>query len=86
MFTGSGLAIITALGALLKLINFITGEFSPESKLRRLELWLERKKTAAAVEAERLEATNRRIDKEPDKTGQALVDDLNEKFKGEGKE
>lgn len=78
-------AALAVLGALLTIIKMILGHFSPESKLRRLELWLERKKTAAAVEAQRLEATNSRIDREPDKAGQDLVDRLNEQFGGEPK-
>ena len=75
-------AVVAILGALLTIIKFVIGHFSPESKLRRLELWLERKKTAAAVESERLEATNNRIDREPDKAGQDLVDKLNDQFGG----
>jgi hypothetical protein len=80
VFTTAGLA---AIGGLITIVKFILAQFSAEAKLRRLELWLERKRTAMAVEAERLEATNNRIDREPDKTGQELVDKLNEQFKGD---
>lgn len=74
---------LAAIGAIFAVLKFILGEFSPESKLRRWELWYERKKASAQVEAERQVAANERIDNAPDKTGQDLVDDLNEKFKQE---
>ena len=76
-------AILIIIGGFFAVLKFVIGQFSPESKLRRWELWYERKKTAAAVEAQRQEATNSRIDKEPDKHGEDLLDDLNEKFKEE---
>ena len=81
MWTTAAVAILTGV---IWIVKYILSFFTAEAKLRRLELWRERLKTRAAVEAERLEAAKRRIDLEPDKTGQDLVDDLNEKFKGGG--
>lgn len=77
--------ILAIIGGFFTVLKFFIGQFSPESKLRRWELWYERQKTANAVEAGRLDATNARIDKEPDKTGQELLDDLNAKFDGDMK-
>jgi hypothetical protein len=77
--------ILAIIGGFFTVLKFVIGQFSPESRLRRWELWYERKKTADAVEANRLDAANNRIDKEPDKTGQDLLNDLNEKFDGDMK-
>lgn len=76
-FTGA-LAII---GAAISIIGWALRLFSPTARLHRLELWLERQRTASNVESARQEVENERIDRQPDKTGQDLVDDLNEKFR-----
>lgn len=78
MFT----AILGIVGLLLTIARLIWGVFSPASRLRRLELWLERRKAHGEAERERQAADNARVDAEPDKTGQDLVDKLNDEFGG----
>lgn len=68
-----------ALG-LVSLLRYVASWFSAESTLRRLELRLERRRAAEAVEAERLEATFRRIEAEPPRTPQAMLDRLKKHF------
>lgn len=79
------------LGALGLLIPLISGAIalvkwwlsyvSDSSVLRRLQLYLERQKARAEVEAERLLRAYDRIDSEASKSGEDLTDALNEKFK-----
>jgi hypothetical protein len=54
--------------------------FSPNAKWQAIHDWLLRKRAQEADEANRLEATETRIDKEPPSTGQDLVDRLNKDF------
>lgn len=53
--------------------------FSPSAKLARWEKWAAEGKAAARAEKDRLRATEDRIDKEPPKSGQDLIDELNKK-------
>lgn len=77
-FTGA----LAILGVLVTGARWVLGFFSDSAKLRRLELWLERTKAKGESERERQRADNERIDQQPNKTGQDLIDDLNQKFKG----
>lgn len=81
--TAAGLAaLIPILSAVSAAIKWIASYFGDSASLHRLELRLERWKAKAQVERERLLATYVRIDREPKKDGAALIEDLNEKFKG----
>lgn len=77
---------LTILAILLRLGNGIWERFfSPSATLKRWEEWAIQRKTRTEDERARLKAEEERIDKEPPKTGQDLVDELNKKF-GEGEE
>lgn len=84
MTAGALAALIPLLTGLAAVVKWIAGYFSDTSALHRLQLYLERQKARAQVERERLLATYARIDREPAKDGDALLDDLNDKFKGPG--
>ena len=74
--------VLTLLGGLAALVKWLASYFSDGSKLRRLELYLERQKARLEVERERLKATYERIEREPPKPPAEVVEDLNEKFGG----
>lgn len=84
MTAGALAALIPLLTGLATIVGWITGYFSDTSKLNRLNLYLERQKARAEVERERLLSTYGRIDREPAKVDDALLDDLNVKFKDPG--
>jgi hypothetical protein len=74
--------VLTALTALAAIVKWIAAYFSDSAKLRRLELYLERKKAKVQVERERLLATYGRIEREPPKSEADLLKALQEKSKG----
>ena len=82
MTVGALSAIIAILGGLATGVKWLAAYFGDSSVLRRLQLSLERQKARQEVERERLLRTNERIDHEPDKTGQDLLDDVNDKLEG----
>lgn len=84
MTVGALAALLPLLTGLVAVAKWIAAYFSDSSKLRRLELWLERQKSRVEVERERLLAAYGRIEREPPKGGQDLLDDLNKKFGGGG--
>ena len=53
--------------------------FSKNAKVDAILAWSERKKAQLVAERDRLRAANTRIDQEPQKSGQELIDDLNKK-------
>ena len=73
--------VVGILGALLTIAKLAWSLFSPKARLRHLELWIERQKALNQSESSRQDDDNARIDTQPPKTGQELLDDLNEKFK-----
>jgi len=83
MTAGALAALIPLLTGLAALVKWVAGYFSDTAKLNRLQLYLERQQARAQVERERLLATYGRIDREPPKTPEATIEDLNEKFKGD---
>lgn len=85
MTLGALAALLPILTGLAAGVRWIAGYFSDSSALRRLQLWLERQKSRAEVEAERLRAAYGRIQNEPKKADKELEDDLNKKFGGDGK-
>lgn len=56
--------------------------FSKNAKADAMLAWAERQKARLVAERDRLRAAEKRIDAEPPKQGQDLVDDLNQKFGG----
>ena len=73
--------LIPLLSGAIALLKWWSNYFSDSSVLRRLQLALERQKARMEVEAERLLRAYERIDSETAKTGEDLVDALNDKFK-----
>lgn len=73
--------LIPLISGAVALLKWFSAYFSDSGVLRRLQLYLERQKARAEVEAERLLRAYDRIDTTQDKTGQDLLDDLNGKFK-----
>lgn len=59
--------------------------FSKNAKADAILAWAERSKERLKAERDRLRAANKRIDAEPPKTGQDLVDKLNQEFGEEKK-
>ena len=72
---------LTGLVTLLGIVSKVLEMFGPRAKLARLELALARAKERLALEAQQLQATYHRIEKEPDQTGQDLIDTLNQTSK-----
>ncbi len=73
-------AAFGAANALLSLVRAVYEQFfSASARLRKWELWAAEGKARAASERDRQKATEDRIDKEPLKSGQELIDDLNRK-------
>jgi cell division protein FtsB len=56
--------------------------FSKNAKADAMLAWAERQKARLVAERDRLRAAIKRIDAEPPKQGQDLIDDLNRKFGG----
>lgn len=77
------LLALSAFSALVGLVSKLYTLFwSPSARLQRIQLSLATRIQAMKDEKARLKATEDRIDKEPQKTGQDLIDDLNKKFPG----
>lgn len=70
------LALVTTFTGLL--VRLYKQFWSDSAMLKRLELKYAALQARQQVEAERLKATYQRIEHEPNLTGQALVDKLNE--------
>lgn len=82
MTVGSLSVIITILSGLAAGVKWLSNYFGDSAVLRRLLLSIERQKGRAEVEKERLLRAYDRIDHDPDKTGQELLDDVNRKLDG----
>ncbi|OFV86873.1 MAG: hypothetical protein A3J75_00145 [Acidobacteria bacterium RBG_16_68_9] len=76
-------AILTLGGGLVAILKWLAEYFSAGSQLKRREVAEARRHGQEAVEAERLRATYARIDREPAKTGDALVEEINRKLRDE---
>jgi type II secretory pathway component PulM len=72
-------ALLAASGA-ISLMQFLYVTFwSPSAKLQKIQEWIAARLAVLKAEKDRQKATEDRIDKEPPKTGQDLIDDLNKK-------
>ena len=69
---------LSLLVGVVAILRWVAGFWSDTAILNRWKLALAHKQAQQQVEAERLRATYQRIKSEPDLTGQALVDKLNE--------
>lgn len=73
--------IIAILSLFIGIVRWVyTTFFSKNAKADAILAWAERSKARAEAERDRLRAANSRIDAEPPKTGQDLVDKLNQEF------
>lgn len=81
MVTLSLTALIGIASILIATIRWVyTTFFSKNAKADAVLAWVERGKARLKAERDRLRATNTRIDAEPPKTGQDLIDKLNQEF------
>lgn len=77
--------IIALISLFIGVVRWIyTTFFSKNAKADAILAWAERSRERLKAERDRLRAANSRIDAEPPKTGQDLVDKLNQEF-GEDK-
>lgn len=73
--------IIAILSLFIGIVRWVyTTFFSKNAKADAILAWAERSRARAEAERDRLRAANSRIDAEPPKTGQDLVDKLNQEF------
>lgn len=72
------LGLFTAALGVVRLL--FTMFFSASAKWQRMHDWLVAKQAQYKAEWDRLRASYHRIDAEPKKTGQVLIDALNDKF------
>lgn len=81
MITLSLTALIGIASILIATLRWLyTTFFSKNARADAVLAWVERGKARLKAERDRLRAANTRIDREPPKTGQDLIDKLNKEF------